>query len=236
MSWKRCDGCTRAIPEAADTCDYCGQTVEDSLAFLRSERDHEPKLEFDHNALAELSSVDDVLSAVAPPLAVEMPQPVETPAEVAPASVPAAVPAAASAPVSAAVSGLGPTPAQVPTPKPKAAVRLRPRDMAAIATGIVVGGGLIVTLLSSGSAASPEAPVAPVQPAKKPAAAVRSQPAPVPATAAATAAAPARVTPPPVMENAPHWGPAEAGRWLPASPQEPGDRSTGRQQDPHLDA
>ena len=37
MTWKRCDGCTRAIASAAFTCEYCGHVCDDALEYLPSE-------------------------------------------------------------------------------------------------------------------------------------------------------------------------------------------------------
>lgn len=37
MTWKRCDGCNRAIAANAENCDYCGHVFEDNFDFLRPE-------------------------------------------------------------------------------------------------------------------------------------------------------------------------------------------------------
>jgi hypothetical protein len=37
MTWKRCNGCTRAISVTAFTCEYCGQLCDDVMDFLPSE-------------------------------------------------------------------------------------------------------------------------------------------------------------------------------------------------------
>ena len=43
MTWKRCDGCTRAIASAALTCEYCGHAFEDPLDPQRAEAAQTPR-------------------------------------------------------------------------------------------------------------------------------------------------------------------------------------------------
>ena len=38
MTWKRCNGCTRAISVTAFTCEYCGQLCDDVMDFLPGEK------------------------------------------------------------------------------------------------------------------------------------------------------------------------------------------------------
>lgn len=163
MAWKRCAGCTRAIPTAAETCDYCGHKSADPLSAELTALD-EP---------AALSSVDLAMDNVAAPLPV--PPPVQS-------SVQSSVPLPPSIPPSRPAAGLK-TPA-----------------IAMIATGLLAGAGLIFTLLTMRSSASPDTAAAPVNPKRVASAA----PAPrVPAPSVATAAAP-------------RWSHAADGRWLPA--------------------
>jgi len=42
MTWKRCDGCNRAIATNAFTCDYCGHVCKDALSFLPSDDAEQP--------------------------------------------------------------------------------------------------------------------------------------------------------------------------------------------------
>src|SRR5688572_4030817 len=42
MTWKRCDGCTRAIASAAFTCEYCGHACGDPLDDLKLDESEQP--------------------------------------------------------------------------------------------------------------------------------------------------------------------------------------------------
>lgn len=182
MPWKRCGGCTRAIPETAVTCTYCGHVSDLSLSLTDLDRPAPV------DPVEEFASVDDAMHKLALPLPVE--------------SVPTDAQAAKPAPPSA-----------TPLPPPAVAAMnqpisgLRPRHVATITTAVVAGVGLIFTLLTMRSSASPES-------AAPPANQTKATDKPNPATAAARAAASAAAAR--SAEPAPRWNRAPDGRWLPA--------------------
>lgn len=194
MAWKRCAGCTRAIPETAAACSYCGHSPADALDAPLNDLDRIPELE----------SLDLLMDQVPVP---EVPVP-EAPSPIDQTPMPLA----------GAPSLIGPTPVPTPVPPTVPAVpaavnqapsRLRPRDIATIVAGLIAGVLLLGTFLSMRGSASPEAAVP--RSTQMP---NQSKTTPKPNATAATRTAAARAA----GERAPHWSRAAEGRWLPAGP------------------
>jgi hypothetical protein len=193
MTWKRCDGCTRAIASAAFTCEYCGHVCDDALEYLPSESLEEraglPLVTPVEDAPSDPSNTwtNGTWSQALPPLELDESF------------------AASPAPVTTtdadadAVAALREAPAAVTVPAaPSGARRL---IMAGAA--LLVTSGLIITILSSRGSASPT-------------------PAAAPPPGDADAAAPARPAGPPRERSslpdsaavAPRWNRMTDGRWV----------------------
>jgi hypothetical protein len=215
MTWKRCEGCTRAISTAALTCEYCGRACNSSPAGLPADdRDQAPfawPLDDPQSGFGTGDTTDDSpqglpaleLNASFPFIEVENELPGGAPASTA---VPAAAgpflldeDEAAHVTPDAPADGPHVAPA-VAAPAARVAVApakksVGPRQLAMLGGALVAASALIFTILSMRSAASPE-PVAQA-----------GTPAPVrrPAANRAASGAPA--------SNAPKWSQVTGGRW-----------------------
>jgi hypothetical protein len=227
MTWKRCEGCTRAISSAALTCEYCGHLCDEVLDGLPIEGRDQPRsawpsedpqpgsaagvVEDDspHGLPAlELkpsfpftetdSRFDDPLSDVALDDVAAPESPIFQDEE--PSFVTADVAPESSLPHTVASSAEAAAPLTAGAPRKQ---QVRPRQMVMVGGALVAASALIFTILSMRPSASPEtvAQTAAPAPARKPA-----------ANRAATAAARTAPTmlPAPVTAK---WNHMAAGRW-----------------------
>jgi hypothetical protein len=58
MTWKRCDGCNRAIATNAFTCDYCGHVCKEALSFLPSDDAGQPTTPWPADDVASVEGVE----------------------------------------------------------------------------------------------------------------------------------------------------------------------------------
>ena len=138
MTWKRCDGCTRAIASAAFTCEYCGHVCDDALESLPSEEREE------RAGSPLVTPVEDAPSS--PRGTLHQAQPPLEFVESFFASLPAVTPADADA-----ASALPEAPAEVTVPSASGGAR----RLIMAGAALLVTSGLIVTILSSRGSASP---------------------------------------------------------------------------------
>jgi hypothetical protein len=190
MTWKRCDGCTRAIASAAFTCEYCGHVCDDALECLPSEEGEE------RAARPLVTSAEDAPSDPGGTLPPAVP-PLEL-VESFLASLPTVAPADADADADAA-SELPEAPAAVIVSSAPAGAR----RLIMAGAALLVTSGLIITILSSRGSASPTP--APAPPLRDPHAAAPARPA-LPPPDGSSLPEPAAV--------APRWNRMTDGRWV----------------------
>jgi hypothetical protein len=230
MTWKRCEGCTRAISSAAFTCEYCGHLCDDVLGGLPTEGSDQAGLAWppeDPRPDSAASLIEDDSPQGLPALELKPSFPFTEAVDEAfsdEALADVALPDAASSDEASASDGpffLDEEPAVVTTdvlheaaPASAAATAaplaarpakppVGPRQVAMMGGALVATSALIFTILSMRPSASPEpvAQTAAPAPARKPA-----------ANRAATAAARTSGTPASTPLT-PKWNQVTAGRW-----------------------
>ncbi len=222
MTWKRCEGCTRAISSAALTCEYCGRACDTDPTSLPADPSNQapfawplddpqsgsptggitddslqglPALEL--NESFPFTEVDDepLTSAPAAQAVPTTPGPFLLDDEAPLVTPDAPAPHLAEAAVTAPAAPVAAAPAKKP---------VGPRQMAMLGAALVAAAALIFTILGMRPSASPEPSAqagTPAAPGRRPAANR------APSAASRTAGAPASA---PI---APKWSEVTGGRW-----------------------
>ncbi len=215
MTWKRCDGCSRAIASAAFTCEYCGHSCEDAMDDLKSDETDQPAFVWPPEDFPPDGSEDGAPQPLlhlelnqAFPFAPELFEPPPSPGDSTQSldSFPADDESAFVPAFSGTSGAAAAMPEPAPEPEPLATRRQTTtgtRRLVMAGAALFATPALIFSILSMRGSASPTVVAPAPPPAAHPPAPARPA---APAARPSSAPAPAAVTP--------RWSRSTDGRWV----------------------